>query len=71
MTIDYSTLYIGGKWVEPATAATISVHSPTTEELIGSVPEAAEADIDKAVDAAGVSLISAVPSSCTVSWPTN
>ncbi|MDJ0491571.1 aldehyde dehydrogenase family protein, partial [Rhodococcus qingshengii] len=52
MTIEYSTLYIGGKWVEPATSATISVHSPTTEELIGSVPEAAEADIDKAVDAA-------------------
>ncbi|WP_064444784.1 aldehyde dehydrogenase [Rhodococcus sp. YH3-3] len=52
MTIDYSTLYIGGKWVEPATAAKISVHSPTTEELIGSVPEAAEADIDMAVAAA-------------------
>lgn len=52
MTIDYSTLYIGGKWVEPATSATISVHSPTTEQLLGTVPEAAEADIDSAVSAA-------------------
>ncbi|PBC48241.1 aldehyde dehydrogenase [Rhodococcus sp. ACS1] len=52
MTFDYSTLYIGGKWIEPATTATIAVHSPTTEQLIGSVPDGAEADIDRAVAAA-------------------
>ncbi|WP_089248210.1 aldehyde dehydrogenase [Rhodococcoides kyotonense] len=52
MTIEYSTLYIGGKWVEPSSSAKISVVSPTTEQVIGSVPEAVEADVDAAVSAA-------------------
>jgi acyl-CoA reductase-like NAD-dependent aldehyde dehydrogenase len=50
--IDYRQLYIGGRWTDPGTAATIDVHSPTTEELIGSVPRGSEADIDAAVAAA-------------------
>ncbi|MEV5848523.1 aldehyde dehydrogenase [Streptomyces sp. NPDC051985] len=50
--ITYDRLYVGGRWTEPATAATIAVHSPTTEEHIGTVPEGAEADIDAAVAAA-------------------
>ncbi|MBB3605982.1 acyl-CoA reductase-like NAD-dependent aldehyde dehydrogenase [Mycolicibacterium sp. BK556] len=50
--IDYRQLYVGGHWSDPATAATIDVHSPTTEQLIGSVPRASEADVDAAVAAA-------------------
>ncbi|MGH9109765.1 MAG: aldehyde dehydrogenase family protein, partial [Acidimicrobiales bacterium] len=50
--IDYRQLYVGGRWTDPATAATIDVHSPTTEQLIGSVPRGSEADIDAAVAAA-------------------
>jgi len=45
-------LFIGGRWVEPATKKTIDVISPHSEELIARVPEGAEADIDAAVDAA-------------------
>jgi betaine-aldehyde dehydrogenase len=45
-------LYIGGRWVEPATKKTIDVISPHSEELIARVPEGAEADIDAAVEAA-------------------
>ena len=45
-------LFIGGQWVEPAGSGTIDVISPTTEEVIGRVPAATEADIDRAVAAA-------------------
>jgi betaine-aldehyde dehydrogenase len=46
------TLYIGGKHEKPATSAVIDVRSPFTEELVGRVPEAREADVDRAVAAA-------------------
>jgi aldehyde dehydrogenase (NAD+) len=51
-TIDHDKLFIGGDWVAPSSGARIEVVSSSTEELIGSVPEAAEADVDAAVDAA-------------------
>ena len=41
----YDKLFIGGEWVAPATAATIDVISPHSEEIVGRVPEAREADI--------------------------
>ena len=46
------TLYIGGEWVAPATSNQIEVISPYTEEVVGVVPEASEADVDRAVEAA-------------------
>ncbi|WP_370963925.1 aldehyde dehydrogenase [Amycolatopsis sp. cg9] len=52
MDLVYESLYIGGKWVAPASARTIEVVSASTEEVIGRVPEAVEADIDAAVAAA-------------------
>jgi betaine-aldehyde dehydrogenase len=48
----YDRLFIGGEWVAPAGTATIDVINPATEEIAGRVPEAAEADVDKAVAAA-------------------
>ncbi|GGD06513.1 aldehyde dehydrogenase [Nocardioides daphniae] len=48
----FDKLFIGGQWVEPATDRKIDVVSPITEEVIATVPEASEADIDKAVAAA-------------------
>jgi aldehyde dehydrogenase (NAD+) len=51
-TIDYPQLYIAGTWTAPSGHDTIEVHSPTTEEQIGSVPRGTEADIDAAVAAA-------------------
>jgi aldehyde dehydrogenase (NAD+) len=50
------TLYIGGEWVSPASASTIEVISPTTEEVIARVPGASEADVDRAVKAAEAAL---------------
>ncbi len=51
-TIDYTGLYIGGSWQTPATSERIDVHSPTTEDAIGSVPASSPRDIDRAVTAA-------------------
>ncbi|MGY1806222.1 aldehyde dehydrogenase [Blastococcus sp. SYSU D00669] len=49
---NHERLYIGGEWTTPASAERITVVSPSTEETIGSVPEAVEADVDRAVAAA-------------------
>jgi aldehyde dehydrogenase (NAD+) len=48
----YESLYIGGGWARPSSAATITVTSPSTEEVVGRVPEAASEDVDAAVAAA-------------------
>jgi acyl-CoA reductase-like NAD-dependent aldehyde dehydrogenase len=45
-------LFIGGEWVEPAGDGSIEVVNPTTEEVIGRVPEGTAEDADRAVRAA-------------------
>lgn len=52
MNLVYESLFIGGRWVAPSSDSTIEVFSASTENLIGRVPEAVEADIDAAVAAA-------------------
>jgi aldehyde dehydrogenase (NAD+) len=49
---DYDRLFIGGTWVAPEGTGKIEVISPSTEEVIARVPDATEADVDKAVAAA-------------------
>jgi aldehyde dehydrogenase (NAD+) len=49
---DYDRLFIGGTWVAPDGTGTIEVVSPSTEEVVARVPDATEADVDKAVAAA-------------------
>src|SRR6058998_2914599 len=56
-----NVLYIGGEWVAPATTNTIDVVSPFTEEVIATVPEAAEGDVDRAVEAAQAALAGPYP----------
>jgi aldehyde dehydrogenase (NAD+) len=48
----FDKLFIGGQWKAPAGTATIDVISPHSEELVGRVPEATNADVDAAVAAA-------------------
>jgi betaine-aldehyde dehydrogenase len=48
----YDRLWIGGEWEKPSSGATLEVVSPFTEQAVGRVPEAKEADVDKAVAAA-------------------
>jgi acyl-CoA reductase-like NAD-dependent aldehyde dehydrogenase len=52
MTTSHDALFIGGEWVPPSSASRIEVRNASTGEPIGSVPEAAEADVDAAVAAA-------------------
>ena len=48
----FDQLLIGGEWVAPSTDRRFEVRSPATLEVVGSVPEAVEADVDAAVAAA-------------------
>ena len=50
--IEHDTFFIDGKWVAPAGTGTIEVVSPFTEEVVGRVPDATPADVDRAVAAA-------------------
>jgi aldehyde dehydrogenase (NAD+) len=52
LTDDRTHLFIGSRWTAPSGGNRITVRSASTEEVIGSVPEAAEADVDAAVAAA-------------------
>lgn len=49
---EWDMLFIGGEWVAPATPEVIEVRSPATDEIVGSVPMAAQADVDAACAAA-------------------
>lgn len=52
MDLHYDSLFIGGDWVVPSGGARITAISASTEQPIGSVPEAEESDVDAAVAAA-------------------
>lgn len=45
-------LYIGGQWVAPASADTLSVVSPSTESVIATIPAGTGEDVERAVRAA-------------------
>ena len=45
-------LYIGGEWVAAKSDETLDVINPATEDVIGQVPQASVADVDRAVVAA-------------------
>ncbi len=51
-SLSYDQLFIGGRWLAPSTGRRLSVISPHSEQPIGETPEAAPADVDKAVAAA-------------------
>ena len=48
----YDRLWIGGEWVKPSSGATLDVHLALHRAAVGRVPEAQEADVDRAVAAA-------------------
>jgi aldehyde dehydrogenase (NAD+) len=52
MSLDRSTFFIDGDWAAPASSDTIEVVSPHTEQVVATVPEGSNADIDAAVAAA-------------------
>ena len=48
----HDQLYIDGRWVSPVSPRRIEVINPYTEQVIGHVPDADNADADSAVEAA-------------------
>ena len=52
MTVDRGSLFIDGGWVAPSTSSRITVLNAATEEVLGTVPAADVADVDRAVAAA-------------------
>ncbi len=56
----YDRLFVGGHWVSPRNNDAIAVVSPTTEEVLASVPSATREDVDSSVDAATVAFESGV-----------
>jgi acyl-CoA reductase-like NAD-dependent aldehyde dehydrogenase len=76
--IEHDTLYIGGTHEKPSSAERIEVRSPFTEEIVGRVPAASTADVDRAVTAARAAFEDgpghaphqpSAPTSSTASWP--
>ena len=49
---NFTKQYINGEWVDSASGETIDVINPATEEVIGSVANGNEEDVNKAVEAA-------------------
>jgi geranial dehydrogenase len=56
MTENIENLYINGKWSKPLGSSRLTLINATTEEVLGTVPEASEADVDSAVAAARAAL---------------
>lgn len=48
----HRTLYIGGKWVNPAKGKRFDVICPADERVIGSIHLATKEDVDAAVESA-------------------
>jgi betaine-aldehyde dehydrogenase len=48
----FDQLYVGGRWIAPATDATIDVVSPATEEPVATIPDPGVEDAERAVAAA-------------------
>ncbi|MBN9742701.1 aldehyde dehydrogenase [Amycolatopsis sp. A1MSW2902] len=49
---NYDSLFIGGRWVRPASTERLEVISPFTEQVLASVPAGTPDDVDSAVAAA-------------------
>ena len=54
--MDYPHFFINGAWREPESDRRIAVESPANCEIVGSCPEAVEADVNAAVSAASAAL---------------
>lgn len=52
MTVRYEALFIDGRWVQPSSSARTTALNATTEDILGTSPEAGVADVDHAVAAA-------------------
>jgi len=61
---NHQNFFIDGDWTKPASSARIEVIGANTGEVIGSVPDGSETDIDHAVAAARRALDGACRTAC-------
>ncbi|KAK6924899.1 Aldehyde dehydrogenase domain [Dillenia turbinata] len=52
ITIPSRQLFIDGQWIEPVLGKRIPIINPASEEIVGDIPAATAADVERAVDAA-------------------
>ena len=57
MSYSKDSFFIGNAWVRPASDRSFTLINASTEEVLGKVPEAVEADVDAAVAAARSALV--------------
>ncbi|MEM1402119.1 MAG: aldehyde dehydrogenase [Pseudomonadota bacterium] len=69
--MEFKHVFINGDWQKPSSGKRIEVECPAGCNLIGSCPEAVEADVDSAVNAAGTALVSAEWSQCSADTRAN
>ncbi|NUR62768.1 MAG: aldehyde dehydrogenase family protein, partial [Catenulispora sp.] len=50
--LTFTDQYVGGKWIPSASATTLDVLNPATEDVLAVVPAGGAADVDAAVAAA-------------------
>ena len=65
MATERQFLFVGGEWIKPASSKRIQVINATTEEVLGSVPEGSDEDIDRAVNAARGAFRGSAWAACT------
>jgi acyl-CoA reductase-like NAD-dependent aldehyde dehydrogenase len=65
MATERQFLFVGGEWIKPASSKRIQVINATTEEVLGSVPEGSDEDIDRAVNAARAAFRESAWAVCT------
>jgi acyl-CoA reductase-like NAD-dependent aldehyde dehydrogenase len=56
-TIEYGSFFANGQWVAPSGSERIEVISPSTEQVVGSVPKVGDADVENAVAAARAAFV--------------
>jgi geranial dehydrogenase len=65
MATERQFLFVGGEWIKPASSKRIQVINATTEQVIGSVPQGSDEDIDRAVNAAQTAFRGSAWAACT------
>ena len=49
---NHENIYINGEWVSSGGDGSIEVMNPSTEEVVGSIPDGVASDVDAAVESA-------------------
>ena len=57
---NHENIYINGAWVPSGGDGSIDVMNPSTEEIVGSIPDGVASDVNAAVEAARAAFSSSI-----------